>query len=134
MTDERRRYEPAPPPFAVGVEVQYIGPETDWTDGSVHLMDIDYGSVGLVVANVPGLEGRPAGAYGPDDTGFEVVHGRSEVAYLRAGPTMVAMEPGRGDVRAADLFRNLEPEGVPTEVVRERLAAWDAERDREAER
>jgi hypothetical protein len=131
MNDEKTNYEPLPAPFPVGIEVQYVGPdEPALYEGSERLHQLDHGSVGLVVAHVPGLRGRPAGTYGPDDPGFEVVHGRSEVAYLRTGTTMVAARAGQYDIRAADHFRNLEPDGVADEVVTERLAGWKAEHQR----
>jgi len=123
MTYDRAGYEPAPAPFPVGVEVQYTGPDT----GS-SVMGLMQGTVGLVVATVCGVRGRPAGTMGPNDPGFETIHGRSEVAYLWAGPTMVAAQAGRGADHSADDFCNLEPAGVSPEVVAERLAAYEAER------
>jgi hypothetical protein len=117
----------------VGVEVLYLGAdEVDWLDGGLHLTELDHGTVGLVVRNHPGVRGRAAGTLGPDDRGFGTVHGCSEVAYLCAAPVSVAAQADRPGVRAADQFRNLEPEGVPVEVAQQRLAAYQ-EHDAQAE-
>jgi hypothetical protein len=116
---------PSPPPFPVGVQVQYLGPdEADWSHAAPHWTDLQHGTVGLVVRTFPGIRGRDAGTYAPEDGGFQTVHGYSQVAYLCAGPVMVAAESGPGRLYGAEHFQNLEPEWVPAEVVEERLARY----------
>jgi hypothetical protein len=122
----KTRRQPDPAPFPVGVEVQYMGPdEADWTDGSMHLLDVSTGTVGLVVENFPGIPGRDPGTFGPDDRGLEAMHGYSTVAYLCLVPVRVAAQTAPGGwVRSADHFVNLEPEGVLAEVAERRLAGY----------
>jgi hypothetical protein len=138
----KAREDPTPPPFPVGVQVQYTGPdEADWSDGTGHWADLQHGTVGLVVRTFAGIPGRAPGTYGPEDEGFRTMHGYSQVGYLCAVPVMVAAEAGPGRVYAAEQFRNLELEGVPAEVVEDRLAGYREyyqsipvqERDAEAE-
>jgi hypothetical protein len=121
----RAWHEPAPPPFPVGVQVRYTGPdEADWSDGREHVTDLQHDTVGLVVRTFPGIPGRAPGTYGPEDDGYRTLHGYSEVAYLCAVPVVVAAEAGPGWQHPADQFQNLEHEGVPAELAEERLAGF----------
>src|SRR5262245_48521287 len=104
------REEPMPVPFPVGVQVEYLGPdEADFSDGLPHWEALQHGIIGLVVENHPGVPGRAPGVLGPEDPGFETVHGYSDVAYLSIMRVRVAGQAGRGRTYGADQFRNLQP-------------------------